>query len=95
MRQTNIKEKCWMGLTILCIVCFPLNPLVLTGLLEHGYYVPIFILGWVIWTVGMVLVMALIVMFPRRGGIIKGKSFVHTTLLVDTGIKVWSGTPNI
>jgi len=34
----------------------------------------------------MVLVMAPIVMFPRRGGVDRGKSFVHTTRLVDSGI---------
>jgi len=34
----------------------------------------------------MVLVMAPIVMFPKRGGVPKGKSFVNTTQLVDTGI---------
>ena len=73
-------------LTILCIACFPLNPLVLTGLLEPGYYLPSFIMGWVVWAIGMVLVMAPIVMFPRRGNVPKGKSFVHTTRLVDTGI---------
>lgn len=73
-------------LTILCIACFPVNPLVLTGLLETDFYQPLFILGWVVWAVGMVLVMAPIVMFPRRGGVPKGKSFVHTSRLVDTGI---------
>jgi protein-S-isoprenylcysteine O-methyltransferase Ste14 len=30
--------------------------------------------------------MAPIVMFPRRGGVAKGKSFVNTSRLVDTGI---------
>jgi protein-S-isoprenylcysteine O-methyltransferase Ste14 len=35
-------------LTILCIACFPVNPLVLTGLLKPGYYLPLFILGAVI-----------------------------------------------
>jgi protein-S-isoprenylcysteine O-methyltransferase Ste14 len=34
----------------------------------------------------MVLVMAPIIMFPRRGDVPKGKSFVHTTRLVETGI---------
>lgn len=87
MRRVNVKETCWMAvLTILCIACFPLNPLVLTGLLEPGYYLPSFILGWVVWAIGMVLVMAPIVMFPRRGNVPKGKSFVHTTRVVDTGI---------
>lgn len=74
------------ALTILCIACFPINPLVLTGLLEPKFYLPSFIIGWVVWSVGMVLVMAPIVVFPRRGGIPKGKSFVHTTRLVDSGI---------
>jgi protein-S-isoprenylcysteine O-methyltransferase Ste14 len=73
-------------LTILCIACFPVNPLVLVGLLKPGYYLPSYVLGWIVWAVGMILVMAPIVMFPRRGGVPKGKSFVHTTRLVDTGI---------
>jgi protein-S-isoprenylcysteine O-methyltransferase Ste14 len=34
----------------------------------------------------MILVMAPIIMFPRHGGVPKGKSFVHTTQLVDRGI---------
>jgi protein-S-isoprenylcysteine O-methyltransferase Ste14 len=73
-------------MTILGIVCFPANPLVLTGVIEVRSYFVLFIIGWVVWAFGMVLVMAPIVMFPRRGGIAKGKSFVHTTRLVDTGI---------
>ena len=73
-------------MTVLCIVCFPANPLVLTGIIEVESYLPLFIIGWVVWGLGMVLVMAPIVMFPRRGGVPKGKSFVSTTRLVDTGI---------
>ena len=83
----NWKEILWNSLfTILCIVCFPANPLVLTGVLEVKSYTALSIIGGVIWAFGMVLVMAPIVMFPRRGGVPKGKSFVHTTRLVDTGI---------
>jgi protein-S-isoprenylcysteine O-methyltransferase Ste14 len=73
-------------MTVLAIACFPVNPLVLTGVVEVESYLPLFIIGWVVWAVGMVLVMAPIVMFPRRGGVPKGKSFVNTTRLVDTGI---------
>ncbi|OGN97096.1 MAG: hypothetical protein A2Z77_05955 [Chloroflexi bacterium RBG_13_51_36] len=73
-------------LTILCIACFPINPLVQTGLLKPGYYLPLFILGWIVWAAGMILVIMPIVMFPRRGAVPKGQSFVHTTRLVDTGI---------
>ena len=73
-------------LTILCIACFPVNPLALTGLVNPGFYLPSFVMGWIVWAAGMVLVMAPIMMFPRRGGVPKGRSFVHTTRVVDTGI---------
>lgn len=72
--------------TILCIVCFPANPLVLTGVIETSFRLPLFILGWVIWAFGMVLVMAPVIVFPRQGEVPRGKSFVNTTRLVDTGI---------
>jgi len=88
----NLLSQKWQNIlwstlmTILCIVCFPANPLVLTGVIEVESYLVLFILGWVVWAFGMVLVMAPIVMFPRRGGVAKNKSYVHTTQLVDTGI---------
>jgi protein-S-isoprenylcysteine O-methyltransferase Ste14 len=83
----NWKYALWMAaLTVLCIVCFPVNPLVLTGVLEPDFHLASFITGWVVWAVGMVLVMAPIVTFPRQGGVPEGKSSVHTTRLVDTGI---------
>ena len=77
----------WVALlTVLCIVCFPVNPLVLTGVIEVESYLALFIIGWAVWAFGMVLVMAPIVTFPKRGGVPKGKSFVNTTRLVKTGI---------
>ena len=74
--------------SILMILCFPLNPLVLSNVIEPNpnRIEGLFYLGWGIWAFGMVLVMAPIIIFPRRGGVAKGKSFVHTTRLVDTGI---------
>ena len=81
------KNILWSTLiTMLGIICFPANPLVLTGAIEVESYPALFIIGWVVWAFGMVLVMAPIVMFPRRGGVAKRKSFVNTTRLVDTGI---------
>jgi protein-S-isoprenylcysteine O-methyltransferase Ste14 len=88
----NVLSQKWQNIlwstfiTILCIVCFPANPLVLTGVIEVKSYLVLFIIGWVAWAFGMVLVMAPIVIFPRRGGVPKGKSFANTTRLVDTGI---------
>ena len=73
-------------ITILGIVCFPANPLALTGVIETNSYLVLNIIGGIVWALGMVLVMAPILMFPRRGGVPKGKSFVDTTKLVDTGI---------
>ena len=87
MSSQKWKNILWSTLmTILCIVCFPANPLALTGVIETDSYLELFIIGWVVWAFGMVLVMAPIIMFPRRGGVPKGKSFVNTTHLVDTGI---------
>ena len=68
------------------MICFPANPLVLTGVIEVRSHPALVILGGVIWLFGMVLVMAPIIMFPRHGGVPKGKSFVNTTQLVDKGI---------
>lgn len=72
-------------MTVLCVVCFPVNPLVLTGVIEVESCRTSSVIGWVVWALGMVLVMAPIVTFPRRGGVPKGKPFVYTTRLVDTG----------
>ena len=87
MKWASTRDILWMSiLIILCIVCFPANPLVLTGVMEVESYQALFIIGCVVWVFGMVLVMAPIIMFPRRGGVPRGKSFVYTTKLVDTGI---------
>jgi protein-S-isoprenylcysteine O-methyltransferase Ste14 len=87
VRTWTKKNVLWSTvITIFGIVCFPANPLVLTGVLETSDSPSLFIVGWVVWAFGMVLVMAPIVMFPRRGGVAKGRSFVNTTRMVDTGI---------
>jgi protein-S-isoprenylcysteine O-methyltransferase Ste14 len=81
------RDTLWTTLlTVLAVACFPVNPLVLTGVIKVESYLPLAIIGWVVCAGGMVLVLAPIVMFPRRGGVAKGKSFVETTRLVDTGI---------
>jgi len=73
---------------LLMVLCFPLNPLVFFNVIEPNPNIikVLFYIGWIIWAFGMVLVMAPIIIFPRRGGVAKGKTFVHTTRLVDTGI---------
>ena len=92
VRSIHISSQKWKNIlwstliTILGIACFPANPLVLTHVIEVESYLALFIIGWLVWGFGMVLVMAPIVMFPRKGGVRKGKSFVNTTRLVNTGI---------
>jgi len=87
MQTKNWKNILWSTLiTILGVICFPANPLVLTGVIETSSHLVLVIIGTVVWIFGMVLVMAPIIMFPRRGGVPKGKSFVSTTQLVNTGI---------
>jgi protein-S-isoprenylcysteine O-methyltransferase Ste14 len=73
-------------MSILCIACFPANPLVLTGIIEVNFNLSLFIIGWIVWSGGMILVFAPIVIFPRHGGVPAKNSFVRTTVLVDTGI---------
>lgn len=73
-------------LSILAIACFPVNPLVLAGVIKTEFYLPLFITGCIICAAGIALIMAPIIMFPKYGGAPKGKSFVDTTRLVDTGI---------
>jgi protein-S-isoprenylcysteine O-methyltransferase Ste14 len=83
----NKKNIFWMAvLYIPGVICFPANPLVLTGVLETSSYPALFIIGWVVWAFGMALVLSPVIMFPRHGGVPKRESFVNTTRLVDTGI---------
>jgi protein-S-isoprenylcysteine O-methyltransferase Ste14 len=43
-------------------------------------------IGWVLWWAGAVFGWLPIFTFLRKGGVPKGKSFVHTTTLVETGV---------
>ncbi len=44
------------------------------------------ILGWIIWIFGLILAFSPNIIFKRRGGVVKGKSYIHTTKLVNEGI---------
>jgi protein-S-isoprenylcysteine O-methyltransferase Ste14/ubiquinone/menaquinone biosynthesis C-methylase UbiE len=87
MKWTDRKIIIWhIAIGVLGVACFPANPLVFTGIVKTNFYPALFALGWIVWGIGMALIMAPIIMFPRHGGVPKGKSFVHTTKLVETGI---------
>lgn len=73
-------------MTISCIVCFPVNPLILLGLIDAPHYTTLYIIGWMVWLPGMLLVAAPFIMFPGFGEVKRGDSFVDTTRVVDSGI---------
>jgi protein-S-isoprenylcysteine O-methyltransferase Ste14 len=52
---------------------------------DLGYY-PVLIIGWIVWVISMIFAWAPMIIFKRKGGVEKGKSFVHTKVLVDTGL---------
>jgi len=43
-------------------------------------------IGWIIWAVGIVLILLPMFVFHSKGRVEKGESFVHTKVLVETGI---------
>jgi protein-S-isoprenylcysteine O-methyltransferase Ste14 len=44
------------------------------------------ILGWMLWLISLIFGILPIYIFRKKAGVAKGKSFVHTTVLVDTGL---------
>ena len=44
------------------------------------------LIGWVIWFLALLLAFSPNFSFKKKGGVPEGKSYVHTTKLVDTGI---------
>ncbi len=42
--------------------------------------------GWIIWVFSVIFGWLPIFIFKKKGGVPKGKSFVHTTVLVDSGL---------
>ncbi|MFX0084389.1 MAG: methyltransferase family protein [Candidatus Hodarchaeota archaeon] len=43
-------------------------------------------MGWIIWIFGLILAFSPNIIFKMRGGVPKGKAYIHTTKLVNDGI---------
>ena len=56
------------------------------GMVNEARFDAVMYAGWVIWGTSLVLAWLPIFVLKRRGGVQKGKSFVHTTVLVDSGL---------
>jgi protein-S-isoprenylcysteine O-methyltransferase Ste14 len=71
---------------ILAILCFPLNPLVLLNIIEPLENKLLLYTGFFFWTIGIILVIYPFIYFKIKGGVRRGKSYVHTNKLVTTGL---------
>ncbi|KUO40243.1 MAG: hypothetical protein AVW06_02665 [Hadesarchaea archaeon DG-33-1] len=58
----------------------------LFGMVNEAGFDVVMYAGWVIWAFSVVLGWMPILILKRKGGVAKGKSYVHTTALVATGL---------
>ena len=56
------------------------------GIVNEDGFKLIFYTGWVIWALSVILGWLPIFILKRKGGVGKGKSYVHTSVLVDSGL---------
>ncbi|MBN1414227.1 MAG: isoprenylcysteine carboxylmethyltransferase family protein [Bacteroidales bacterium] len=70
----------------LMIVCFPINPLILLRVIEPYENKILFWFGACFWLIGMVFVIYPFIYFKIKGGVSKGKAYVHTNKLVRSGL---------
>jgi protein-S-isoprenylcysteine O-methyltransferase Ste14 len=73
---------------LLCAIAGPLTvaQIVLAFILDQPGIEALRWIGYVLWTIGAVLGWLPILTLHRKGNVPKGKSYINTTKLVDTGI---------
>jgi len=71
---------------LLCVICFPLNPLVLLKVIEPFENKLLLYFGVVFWFIGMILVIYPFIYFKLKGDVNKGKAYVHTNKIVTGGL---------
>ncbi len=81
------------GLNIIEILNITIMSFAYIGLFFSGFIAAnpsynqiIGILGWIIWIFGLILAFSPNIVFKKRGDVPKGKSYIHTTKLVSSGI---------
>ncbi len=79
--QTYILSCIWGPLLIIQIILVFIFRIVNKARLDEVVY-----LGLVIWAISIVFGWMPIFVLKRKGGVMKGKSYVHTTTLVKNGI---------
>lgn len=86
MNQANKYHSPDIIAYLLMIICFPLNPLVLLKIIEPEGNNILTGFGIFFWIIGMILVIYPFIYFKSKGGVDKGKSYVHTNKLVTSGL---------
>jgi len=56
------------------------------GIFNQAGFDEVMYIGWVIWAISVIFGFLPIFTFKRKGGVAKGKSYVHTKTLVVTGV---------
>lgn len=56
------------------------------GMFNEAGLIGVMYFGWLIWALSLIFGWLPILILKRKGGVPKGKSYVHTTVLVDTGL---------
>jgi protein-S-isoprenylcysteine O-methyltransferase Ste14 len=74
----------WL-LLVLIVAAFPVNPFVELGIVSPARHAVLKSLGTVTFVSGMLLTFTPLILFPRKGGVPKGRPFYETTLVVDSG----------
>lgn len=77
--RSYVSSSIYGALTLAQLICF------FFFYNDAGYQV-FRILGWILWLISSIFGILPIYIFRRSAGVAKGKSFVHTTVLVDTGL---------
>jgi len=89
MKRTAIMKK-WKTYVLSCIwVPFFIAQILMVfvfGIFNEAGLDVVMYIGWVIWAISLILGWLPIFIFKRKGGVLKGKGYVHTTILVDSGL---------
>ena len=80
------KWKDWIIWFVVCIGIIAQFVLGLFFLYNWARLDALLYIGWAVWVLSLVLGWMPILVFRRRAGVQKGEGYIHTTVLVDSGI---------
>ena len=81
--------KKWMGLVFWFVVCLGIIAQFVLSLFFFYNWArldALLYIGWAVWVLSLVLGWMPILVFRRRAGVRKGETYVHTSVLVESGL---------